>query len=231
MTDSYIYVIVALLPLTSLMLVFQVNPYHALVMRAIVGAVAALVDVVLGAPDVALTEALVGTMLSIALYVIAVRSSLVMKLGILKDREQLTPPTPLAKRGENREQGITLPHSPPLEGRNWEQETESYFQEIIARLRKEVNQYHLRLELVEYPDLHSLEQGLKAKEVHAICHQLQPLKSTPEPIYQATIRVHRLFELLEKKLTSLGIITNYLNPTDEVNVTQTKSELLRANSL
>lgn len=85
MIDSYIYVIIALLPLVALMLVFQVNPYHALVIRAILGAVAALVYAVLGAADVALTEALVGTMLAITLYVVAVRSSLVMRLGILKE--------------------------------------------------------------------------------------------------------------------------------------------------
>lgn len=84
MFEQYIYVIVALLPLTSLMLVLQVNPYNALVMRAIVGAIATLVYVVLGAADVALTEALVGTMLAVTLYAIAIRSSLVMRLGILQ---------------------------------------------------------------------------------------------------------------------------------------------------
>ncbi|MBE9117072.1 DUF4040 domain-containing protein [Lusitaniella coriacea LEGE 07157] len=85
MIDSYIYVIVALLPLVALMLVFQVNPYQALVIRAILGAVAALVYAVLGAADVALTEALVGTMLAITLYIVAVRSSLVMRLGIIEE--------------------------------------------------------------------------------------------------------------------------------------------------
>ena len=88
MIDKYVYVIVSLLPLTALMLVFQVNPYHALVMRAILGAVAALVYAVLGAADVALTEALVGTMLAVTLYVIAVRSSLVMRLGVHTDIEK-----------------------------------------------------------------------------------------------------------------------------------------------
>ena len=88
MIDRYIYVIIALLPLASLMLVFQVNPYQALVVRAILGAVAALVYAVLGAADVALTEALVGTMLAVTLYVIAVRSSLVMRLGIVEGMEQ-----------------------------------------------------------------------------------------------------------------------------------------------
>ena len=85
MNDSYIYIIIALLPLAACMLVFQVNPYHALVIRGILGAIAALVYTVLGAPDVALTEALVGTMLAITLYAIAVRSSLVMRLGVIND--------------------------------------------------------------------------------------------------------------------------------------------------
>ncbi|MBE9007765.1 DUF4040 domain-containing protein [Fortiea sp. LEGE XX443] len=86
MTDSYVYVIIALLPLAACMLVFQSNPYHALVIRGILGAVAALVYTVLGAADVALTEALVGTMLAITLYAIAVRSSLVIHLGVLEDK-------------------------------------------------------------------------------------------------------------------------------------------------
>lgn len=76
-------VIALLLPLTAGMLVAQVNPYHALIVRGILGAVAALVYAVFGAADVALTEALVGTMLSITLYAIAVRSSMSMRLGVL----------------------------------------------------------------------------------------------------------------------------------------------------
>lgn len=79
-----VMLMVALLPLTAAMLVLQSNPYHALVLRGILGAIAALVYAVLGAADVALTEALVGTMLAITLYAVAVRSSLVMRLGVLK---------------------------------------------------------------------------------------------------------------------------------------------------
>jgi putative multicomponent Na+:H+ antiporter subunit B len=86
MNDSYVYAIVALLPLSAAMLVIQSNPYHALVTRGILGAVAAFVYTVLGAADVALTEALVGTMLAITLYAIAVRSSLVLRLGVLPDQ-------------------------------------------------------------------------------------------------------------------------------------------------
>ncbi|MEB3291021.1 MAG: DUF4040 domain-containing protein [Leptolyngbya sp.] len=93
MADSYVYAIVALLPLATLMLMIQTSPYQALVMRGILGAVAALVYAVLGGADVALTEALVGTMLAITLYAVAVRSSLVMRLGILEETQaaQATP--------------------------------------------------------------------------------------------------------------------------------------------
>lgn len=91
MTDSYVYAIVALLPLAALMLMIQTNPYQALVIRGILGAVAALVYAVLGGADVALTEALVGTMLAITLYAVAVRSSLVMRLGVMEG-EMADPP-------------------------------------------------------------------------------------------------------------------------------------------
>jgi putative multicomponent Na+:H+ antiporter subunit B len=85
MSDLSLSLIVALLPLVAALLIVQVNPYHALVIRGVLGAVAALVDALLGAADVALTEALVGTMLATALYMVAVRSSLVFRLGILQE--------------------------------------------------------------------------------------------------------------------------------------------------
>ena len=91
MTDPYIYGIVALLPITALMLVSQANPYNALILRGILGAIAALIYSILGAADVALTEALMGTLLSISLYAIAVRSSMVVRLGILTGATTLDP--------------------------------------------------------------------------------------------------------------------------------------------
>lgn len=91
-SDFYIYIIVALLPLVSAMIVFQVNPYHALVIRGMLGAIAALSYSILGAADVALTEALVGTLLAITLYAIAVRSSMVMRLGIVEAEAEKTNP-------------------------------------------------------------------------------------------------------------------------------------------
>ncbi|MEN9226111.1 MAG: DUF4040 domain-containing protein [Thermostichus sp. HHBFW_bins_43] len=84
MEETVLLVIVLLLPLTASLVVTQVNPYHALVMRGILGAIAALIYALFGAADVALTEALVGTMLSITLYAIAVRSSLSMRLGVVE---------------------------------------------------------------------------------------------------------------------------------------------------
>ena len=72
--------ITALLPLTAVLLVSQNNPYQTLVLRGVLGSVATLLYALLGAPDVAITEALVGTLLSTTLYAVALRSSLVLQL-------------------------------------------------------------------------------------------------------------------------------------------------------
>lgn len=189
MIDNYTYIILALLPLSALMLVTQTNPYHALVIRAILGAVAALVYAVLGAADVALTEALVGTMLAVTLYVIAVRSSLVMRLGIVAQSEA---------------------------------EPEIYFKELIASLRKIINKHHLRLELVEYPNLSALEAALRAKEVHGVCtKQLErsQLNSTTvtdvRQTYNTAIRIHRLFEIMQGELIPETTLTYVAVPNME----------------
>lgn len=150
--DSYIYVLAALLPLAASMVIFQVNPYHALVIRGILGAVAAMVYAVLGAADVALTEALVGTLLAITLYAVAVRSSLVLRLGVLKDDLSIA-----------------------------EQETDSLqsrqFQQRLDGLRQLFDQYHMRVELVPYMSQADLQQGLIDQEIHATC--AQPILAQP----------------------------------------------------
>ncbi|GAB4227364.1 MAG: DUF4040 domain-containing protein [Stanieria sp.] len=194
MIDNYIYAITALLPLTASMVVFQVNPYHALVIRGILGAVAALVYAVLGAADVALTEALVGTMLAVTLYVIAVRSSFVMRVGIIKNEVSQT------------------------------EENES-LTELIDSFKKVVSKYHLRLELVPYPDPETLEQGLSEKEIHATCiksksaedeleknrlSSTQLLYTVRQP-YQTTIRVRRLYEIMQSELSSPDIDLIYVS--------------------
>lgn len=80
---ALIYGIALLLPLSALLTVLQRDPYNALISRGILGAVSALVYAGLGAADVAVTEALMGSLLTIVLYSIAVRSSMVVRLGLL----------------------------------------------------------------------------------------------------------------------------------------------------
>ena len=170
--NNYIYIIVALLPLTALMLVFQKNPYHALVIRAILGAIAALVYVIFGAADVALTEALVGTMLAVTLYVIAVRSSLVMRLGIVEQLQNSAKNAP-----------------------------ENYLADTLSSFKKVIHKYHLRLELVEYPNAHSLNQALINREVHGVIKKNYDAPD-PEVLYQTAFRVQRLFEIMQTELTA-----------------------------
>lgn len=141
-TDSYVYVITALLPLAASILIFQVNPYRALVIRGILGAVAALVYTVLGAVDVALTEALVGTLLAITLYAVAVRSSLVLRLGVLKE----------AIAAED----VTAAQT-------------NHFRQLMDDLRTIFSKRHMRVELIPYLNREDLHQALMDKEVHATC--------------------------------------------------------------
>ncbi len=189
MDDSYIYGIVALLPLAAVMLTVQVNPYHALVIRGILGAIAALVYVVLGAADVALTEALVGTMLAITLYAVAVRSSLVMRIGVLKDE---------------------LSQANNLHP----------FAQLIAQVRTIASKYYLRLELLPYPDPQSLHEALMAKEVHATCSTQSPLDiqdpalKSESQLYHTSIRIRRLYNILQTELTSPATRLTYISVLD-----------------
>jgi len=180
MIDNYTYLIVALLPLSALMLVLQENPYHALIIRAILGAIAALVYVVLGAADVALTEALVGTMLAVTLYVIAVRSSLVMRLGIVQRK------------------GVS---------------EDDYLAETLTSFKKVIHKYHLRLELVEYPNTFTLDKALKNQEVHGII--TKNYASGSETTCQTEFRVHRLFKIMQAELTPRQTTLIYSPVTNE----------------
>jgi putative multicomponent Na+:H+ antiporter subunit B len=85
--------VTALLPLAALLTVGQRSPAAALVLRGLLGVAASLVYALLGAADVALTEALVGTLLATVLYAVALRSSMVVRLGVPPDQ-------PLAAGGE-----------------------------------------------------------------------------------------------------------------------------------
>jgi putative multicomponent Na+:H+ antiporter subunit B len=200
--DEYVYAITALLPLSAAMLVFQVNPYHALVIRGILGAVAALVYTVLGAADVALTEAMVGTMLAVTLYAVAVRSSMVLRLGVLKDEAIALPPLPGTS-------GLTpdQPSSP----------SDPSLKPLIDNLRATFSKHHLRLELVPYLAPEDLQQALLEKEVHATCTRLDlddlpPLHDvTVKTTYQTTTRLRRIYDILQTDLPPSSAIA-YVGP-------------------
>nr|WP_199313417.1 DUF4040 domain-containing protein [Leptolyngbya sp. FACHB-671] len=185
--DSYVYIIVALLPLAAAMVIFQTNPYHALVIRGILGAIAALVYTVLGAPDVALTEALVGTLLAISLYAVAVRSSLVLRLGVLKD------------------EAVTSNLTEPPQKQS--------FRQLLENLRIVFGKHYMRVELVPYIDEEDLNQALLDKDVHAICAYTEPLegKSQTEAMlpYTTTTRLPRIYEILQAEMASIPVRLNY----------------------
>ncbi|NJO77600.1 MAG: DUF4040 domain-containing protein [Cyanobacteria bacterium RM1_2_2] len=187
MIDSYVYVITALLPLVSCMLIFQVNPYHALVIRGILGAVTALTYTVLGAADVALTEALVGTLLAVVLYTVAVRSSMVLRLGVLKS----------AIAGG--EAGDPQPVS---------------FKQLTTDLQTVFSNHHMRVELVPYPNREELHQALVDKEIHATCHSSETC--TDHQPYDITIRLPRLYDILRAELASSTAHLTYMSSSDSV---------------
>jgi len=187
--DSYVYVITALLLLAALMLVLQVNPYHALVIRGILGAIAALVYTVLGAADVALTEALVGTLLASMLYAVAVRSSLVVRLGVLK--QDMEPEEAIDPTDEND------------------------FRQLLKHLRRLWGRHHLHLEVVFYADPQELQQALVEEEVHITCVSARPTEEVsghPLPCWQVTTRLRRLYELMQPELSSPLIQLTCANP-------------------
>lgn len=201
--DEYVYAITALLPLSAAMLVFQVNPYHALVIRGILGAVAALVYTLLGAADVALTEAMVGTMLAVTLYAVAVRSSMVLRLGVLKDEA-------IALNLLSEDSSLPLGQFTPAP-------SDAPLKSLINDLRLTFGKYHLRLELIPYLSLEDLQQALLEKEVHLTCTQLEADDpSTPHDVavkatYQTATRLRRIYDILQAELPSSPAIA-YVGP-------------------
>lgn len=187
MNDSYLYIIIVLLPLAACMVVFQVNPYHALVIRGILGAVSAMVYAVLGAPDVALTEALVGTMLAITLYAVAVRSSLVMRLGLVKDEaddeqhfgQLMDDLRTIFRKRQMRLELVPYPNTQALER---------------ALMDKEVHATCVRGQHAD-PD--------------------QATTEDEKQFYHTVIRVKRIYEIMQTELTSPATILSYVSTPAE----------------
>lgn len=190
--DLAVIAIATLLPVTACMLVCQVNPYHALVIRGILGAVAALVYALFGAADVALTEALVGTMLSITLYAVAVRSSMSMRLGVLETKTS---------------------------GAIAASERMHPDEQLLSALRQTLSRYHLRLELVTYTNFQALQTALMAKEVHTTCvlseqyaWESLPPAADKQPSYQIQTRVQRLYNVMQAELSPTIASLTYIEP-------------------
>ena len=205
--DGYVYAIAVLLPISASMLIFQSNPYNALVLRGILGAVSALVYTILGAADVALTEALVGAFLATMLYAVAVRSSLVLRLGVVgevaiahdleEELDKLNLPSkqleqPLNEQDEELEQ--SKQHKAPV--------SISDFEKLIDALKSTFSKYYMRVELVPYENEAELEQALIDKIVHATLHNsehqdLEHQENADSKFYQIKIRLLRLYEIMQ----------------------------------
>ena len=63
-----------ILPILGVLLIRTKSPIRGLIYRSFLGSIAALLYAVCGAPDVALTEVLVGILLSSILYIITIRA-------------------------------------------------------------------------------------------------------------------------------------------------------------
>jgi len=209
MIEPYIIAIMALLPLTAGLLVTQVNPYHALIIRGILGAVAALVYALFGAADVALTEALVGTMLSITLYAVAVRSSMSMRIGVVEmsHGDDASAELPTAESPTEAAEPAFHSKIPPISEplRSW----------LQAPLRR----HHMRVEFVSYDSRQSLEEAIAANEIHAVYTRSEPrlvngssanasvASASDSPDHHLQIRVPRLYEILRAEMPPAVTLT------------------------
>ena len=80
MTPTYVIPPLLGIPLIGLALVRCNDPWKALVLRSSLGGFASLLYATYGAVDVAVTEALVGTLLSTLLYTVAIKSTTTFRL-------------------------------------------------------------------------------------------------------------------------------------------------------
>ncbi len=201
--DLYMVVLVALLPIMATALVVQTNPYQALVIRGILGAVASLIYALLGAADVALTEALVGTMLSVTLYAVAVRSSMRLRLGLL----------------EREESSLADPYQPLLAGLRKLLLAHHIRLEPIAYPTPQALQTALMAK-----DIHAIcvahhttpHSSPPSQDLHDLqLQETQMLLSPGQAPFLFQTRVHRLYELIQANLTeslALGVEVTYIDP-------------------
>lgn len=86
MSEIAVIGVALLLPLTALLTLKQENILHAVMCRALFGVAAALLYALLGAPDVAVTEVLVGALLVTLLYVVIFKRTREIRVGVIEAR-------------------------------------------------------------------------------------------------------------------------------------------------
>ena len=74
LSTALIFPLELLLPILGILLIRSYSPINSLIYRSFLGSIAALIFALIGAPDVALTEVMVGTLLSSLLYIVTIRS-------------------------------------------------------------------------------------------------------------------------------------------------------------
>jgi putative multicomponent Na+:H+ antiporter subunit B len=238
--DSYVYAIAILLPISAGMLISQTNPYNALVIRGILGALSALVYTILGAADVALTEALVGAFLATMLYAVAVRSSLVLRLGVVEsvaiahnlEEEELNKLNlpfeqlnqQLNQLNQQMDQQLEQPEQNPDPVPS--SDSISELKKLIDVLKSTFSKHYMRVELVPYQNETELEQALTDKTVHATLHNSEHQdeayqEGVKSNFYQIKIRLHRLYEIMRTNPVLANAQLVYTNAANSVAISYT----------
>ena len=83
--ELLLFPIELILPVLGLLLIRTESPIRGLIYRSFLGSIAALIYAAVGAPDVALTEVLVGTLLSAILYIITIRACYTVLIVVPQD--------------------------------------------------------------------------------------------------------------------------------------------------
>lgn len=136
-------------------------------------------------------------MLAITLYAVAVRSSLVMRLGVLKDES-------IEADGDSLRDG----------------KAEHHFGQLIDELRTIFSKRHMRLELVPYTNTQALHRALMDKEVHATCARAEhsdrdgAVPGDEKQPYHTATRVQRIYDIIQTELSSPGTTLTYVSTPD-----------------
>jgi len=129
---------------------------------------------------------LMGTLLAITLYAVTVRSSLVLRLGVIENGIENDAVSDDKKTG--------------------------HFKQLIDDIRAVFKKRHMRLEVVPYATSQALQREKIEKEVHATCSPQEQLEKSGEvQPYNTTIRVRRVYEIMETELASPGTTLTYVN--------------------